>query len=200
MNLNRARMPRLSASALAVMASMLTPVWAAAIDTGVPDLKVRWDNTIKYGAGFRLKDPSQSVAASAVQPNVDAGDMAFKQGLINNRIDILSELDASYKNFGARVSGAAWYDSVYRQNSNDYPAGGAPNTLSAAGGGPNNVFTPQTRRLMGQKPSSRTPSSMARPSSATASSACAPVATPSSTARPSSWAPTASPTPRHPWT
>lgn len=151
MNLNRARMPRLSASALDVMASMLTPVWAAAIDTGVPDLKVRWDNTFKYGAGFRMKDPSQSVAASAEQPNVDAGDMAFKKGLINNRIDILSELDASYKNIGMRVSGAAWYDSVYRQNSNDYPAGGAPNTLSAVGGGPNNVFTPQTRRLMGQK-------------------------------------------------
>lgn len=151
MNLTRARTPRLSASALAVMASMLTPVWAASIDTGVPELKVRWDNTFKYGAGFRLKDPSQTVAASAEQPNVDAGDLAFNRGLINNRIDILSELDASYRNVGMRVSGAAWYDDVYRQSSNDYPAGGAPNTLSAAAGGPNNVFTPKTRRLMGQK-------------------------------------------------
>ncbi|MCH8179731.1 MAG: DUF1302 family protein [Proteobacteria bacterium] len=151
MNLTRARTPRLSASALAVMASMLTPVWAASIDTGVPELKVRWDNTFKYGAAFRLKDPSQTVAASAEQPNVDAGDLAFNRGLINNRIDILSELDASYRNVGMRVSGAAWYDDVYRQSSNDYPAGGAPNTLSAAAGGPNNVFTPKTRRLMGQK-------------------------------------------------
>lgn len=116
------------------------------------DLKVRWDNTIKYSAGFRVDNPSQGVAASFANPNVDAGDLDFNKGLINNRIDWLSELDMSYKSVGARISGAAWYDSVYNRSGNAYPGSVPfPNTISALTGGPNNVFTPATKNLMGRK-------------------------------------------------
>jgi hypothetical protein len=35
-------------------------------------------------------------------------------GYVNNRIDLLSEFDASYRNYGMRISGAAWYDDGMR--------------------------------------------------------------------------------------
>lgn len=139
---------RLSALSCAALAALAQPAGAATIDTGSTDFKLRWDNTVKYGVAYRLREPSQDVAVSALNPNVDAGDLALGKGLINNRLDILSELDASYQGFGARVSAAGWYDAVYRESSNDYPASGnAPNSLTTANG----QFTPETRRLMGRK-------------------------------------------------
>jgi len=142
---HHAAIPAAVATLLGLLA-LAGPAGAVTINTGDSDFKLRWDNTVKYGAAFRLRDPSQEVAVSAANPNVDAGDLAFKKGLINNRVDLLSELDASYQGFGARVSGVAWYDQVYRQSSNDYPAGNPPNTLST----PNGQFTPETRKLMGK--------------------------------------------------
>lgn len=125
---------------------------AGTIETGQPDLKVRWDNTFKYSAALRVKDPSQNVAASYVNPNVDAGDLALDKGLINNRVDWLTELDVAYQGMGARVSAAAWYDSVYNKDGNNFPVSiPFPNTASALAGGPNNVFTPAAKKLMGRK-------------------------------------------------
>ncbi|HJV01093.1 MAG TPA: DUF1302 domain-containing protein [Burkholderiaceae bacterium] len=125
---------------------------AGTIETGQPDLKVRWDNTFKYSAALRVKDASQNVAASYVNPNVDAGDLALDKGLINNRVDWLTELDVAYQGMGARVSAAAWYDSVYNKDGNNFPVSiPFPNTASALAGGPNNVFTPEAKRLMGRK-------------------------------------------------
>jgi len=139
--------PGLSILTAAILAAVAQQAAAVTINTGDSDFKLRWDNTVKYGAAFRLKEADASVATPTTQPNVDAGDMAFKKGLINNRLDLLSELDASYQGFGARVSGAAWYDQVYRESSNDYPAAGyPPNTLST----PNGQFTARTRKIMGR--------------------------------------------------
>lgn len=143
------------ATAVAIALASVLPVkavWAVEFDTGNPDIKARWDNAFKYTAGQRLKDPDQRVAVSFANPNVDAGDLNLKKGLINNRIDWLTELDISAKNFGARVSAAAWYDSVYNKDSTDFPASiPIPNTLGAANGGPNNRFTDPTKRVMGRK-------------------------------------------------
>lgn len=142
------RATRLSFVTAAVLVALAPPARAVNFDTGDSDLKLRWDNTVKYGAAWRLKEADASVATPTTQPNVDAGDMAFGKGLINNRVDLLSEFDARYQAFGARVSGAAWYDDVYRQDHNDYPAAGyPPNAL----GTPNGQFTPATRKLMGRK-------------------------------------------------
>jgi hypothetical protein len=140
---------RVIAAALATI-SPVSSALAFSFDTEDPDLKVRWDNTIKYNAGFRVKNPSQDVAATAGNPNVDGGDLNFKRGMINNRLDLLSELDVAYRRFGARLSGAAWYDAEYRKSSNDYPtAVPVPNNIAAMVGGKNNVFSPATKREMG---------------------------------------------------
>ncbi len=88
-------------------------------DTGNPDLRMRWDNTLKYSAAFRVKDRSDLLVADV---NYDDGDRNFDKGLISNRFDWLTEFDLRYKNVGARVSGAAWYDTIYNQsNDNDSP-------------------------------------------------------------------------------
>lgn len=146
-----------SAGGVAVMTSIaimmqMGQARAATIETGQPDLKVRWDNTFKYSAAFRVKDASQDVAASYANPNVDAGDLSLDKGLINNRVDWLTELDVSYQGLGARVSAAAWYDTVYNKSSNDFPTTiPFPNTAGALAGGANNVYTPAAKRLMGRK-------------------------------------------------
>jgi len=144
---------RATAIAVALGAVLPVPVaYAFEFDTGVPDLKVRWDNTLKYTAGWRVKDPDQQVAVSQTNPNVDFGDLNFDKGLINNRVDLLSEFDISTKNLGARVSATAWYDDVYNKDSTDFPASNPiPNTTAALLGGPNNRFPEGTKRLMGRK-------------------------------------------------
>ncbi|MES2262648.1 MAG: DUF1302 domain-containing protein [Pseudomonadota bacterium] len=117
--------------------------WAMEIDTGAPDLKLSWNNTVKYNAAFRLKERA---AGLLVDANMDDGDRNFGKGLISNRVDLLSELDLAYRNSGLRVTGAAWYDTVYnRDNDHDSPA-----SASQASTG-YRQFTSATRDLHGRK-------------------------------------------------
>lgn len=115
---------------------------AAEIDTGNPDLKVRWDNTFKYSTAYRVKQRSPLLVSDA---NLDDGDRNFGKGLISNRLDLLSEVDVTYKSVGVRTSAAAWYDAVYnRRNDNDSPS--TSNSFSK----PHNEFPDATRRLHGR--------------------------------------------------
>lgn len=115
------------------------------VDTGESGVKVTWDNTVKYSTAWRMKNPDPALTRN---PNMDDGDRNFKKGLISNRLDLLSELDIAYKNVGARVSGAAWYDSEYlRSNDNPgFPGGAFPNQLSVG----SNQFTQATRDIHGK--------------------------------------------------
>ncbi len=114
------------------------------VDTGNPDFKLRWDNTVKYSAAWRTQNPSSKLTQGQVALNQDDGDRAFNKGLISNRTDILSELDLSFQSFGARLSGAAWYDTEYQHNNdNDDPA--RANQRSVA----YDEFTDDTRHLHG---------------------------------------------------
>ena len=120
---------------------------AMEFDTGTPDLALRWDNTLKYSAAWRLKNQSPGLISA---PNVDDGDRNFDKGLISNRIDLLSELDLVYaKRYGFRLSGAGWYDQVYNEKNDNpgFPGGAFPNQQSVA----YNEFTGATRRLHGRK-------------------------------------------------
>ncbi|MNZ65832.1 hypothetical protein D3C78_840330 [compost metagenome] len=131
---------------------MCTSVNAVAFqfDTGIPELTTSWDNTLKYSNAFRLKGREGSVSGgpgtSVPNSNMDDGDRNFSTGLISSRLDLLSELDIRYQDVGARLSGAAWYDSVYNDsNDNDSPA--TANALSVS----NDHFTDDTRNLHGRK-------------------------------------------------
>jgi hypothetical protein len=134
----------IAAAAIAWILGASSSAWGAEIDLGNEDTKLRWDNTIKYSNGFRVKGKSAVLVAD---PNQDDGDRNFNKGLISNRLDVLSELDLSYKGkLGLRLSGAGWYDDVYHKtNDNDSPA--TANNSSV----PYNEFNQRTRGLHGGK-------------------------------------------------
>jgi len=128
--------------ATAVAGAIAPVAHAFEIDTGTP-ARVHWDNTIKYSAARRVATPSPTLLANI---NGDDGDRNLDTGLISNRLDLLSELDVTYKSMGMRVSGAAWYDALYnRPNVNNSPA--TVNSISV----PPNEFTESTKDLHGKR-------------------------------------------------
>jgi hypothetical protein len=153
--------------ALAVAAALALPAAVHAFDIALPadsDLKLRLDLTPKYSAGYRLNDPSAALTRFdvAVDPgttNEDDGDHNFKKGLISSRFDLLGELDLTGPNFGARVSGSAWRDSVYLRRSSyqgtPIYAGGTPlgvttSTSNNFSDQEANEFLPDTERQHGR--------------------------------------------------
>jgi hypothetical protein len=116
------------------------------IETGNPDVKVHWDNTVAYTAAWRVRQPSATlIDASPTAINQDDGDRSFRRGLVTSRFDLYSEIDVSYRNFGVRASGAAWNDDVYNHaNDNDSPFTFNPVSV------PHDRFTGATRDLLGR--------------------------------------------------
>jgi len=130
------------AVAIALSALFASAAQAFEIDTGNDDLKARWDNTVKYSVGVRTKSQNGQLTSDA---NLDDGDRNFKSGhLISNRFDLLSEFDLNYQNVGMRVSGAAWYDTVYNRSTSN----NSPFTANAV---PYNEFPRDTRDLHGRQ-------------------------------------------------
>lgn len=86
------------------------------IDGGSPDLKMRWDNTVRYNLSRRMEAIDPMIGNNST---TDESDNKFGKGsIVNNRVDLLSEFDLVYKgNMGARVTGAAWYDRGYSDQS-----------------------------------------------------------------------------------
>jgi len=129
-----------------------TAAQALELETGVSGLTARWDNTVKYSAGYRLKDADPTLASDANQGD---GDTNFaKKGLISNRLDWLTELETSYDGFGARLSGAAWYDTVYNQKNKNATGGGfLPPTglVNSTQVSSDDEFTPYTKNVHGGK-------------------------------------------------
>ena len=119
----------------ALGALALQPAQAIEFDTGNPDAVLRWDHTIRYNYGVRMKDRD---AALIGNPAMDDGNRNFAKGqAVTNRVDLFSELDLIVdKKYGFRVSAAAWNDSAYGNLATDannaayYNGSGGPNYLS----------------------------------------------------------------------
>jgi len=137
------RLCRNASWAVAAFCVLVPNAGVRAADLGdVDGWDVRWDNTVRYTAAFRLFRQSDALIAD---PNADDGDRNFSPGLVSNRFDLLSELDVSKGNFGLDVSADGWYDTVYHQtNHNDSPATFNPYTV------PHNHFTHATEILQGE--------------------------------------------------
>ena len=131
-----------SLSAIAVAAILVSmPVQAAELYSG-DGFDIRWDNTLRYSAAFRISPRNPKLLAD---PNGDDGDRDFAPGLISNRLDLLSTLDISRGDFGVHVSVAAWYDTVYHART----ANNSPQTYNPISV-PNTQFATSVRNLMGQ--------------------------------------------------
>ncbi|WP_182915844.1 DUF1302 domain-containing protein [Massilia cavernae] len=107
---------------------------AVSIETGNPDVSLRWDNGIRYNLGMRTESPDRRIAT---HPNYDESDAKFKSGdVVSNRVDLLTEIDFAYKkDIGFRVSASAWYDQAYRddaiRSNSEVAAAGFPNSYSS---------------------------------------------------------------------
>lgn len=123
---NRWRRRALSA-ALAAMGAIAGSVAAFEIDTGNPDVEVRWDNTVRYNLGVRAQSQDSAILGN---PNADDGDRNFKNGsVVTSRFDLLTEFDVVWrKNYGVRLSAAGWWDPAY--NNLDDTSTATANTLS----------------------------------------------------------------------
>ncbi len=112
-------MARSSSPAVLVLAAALLapalPARARDVPLGVPDLALRFDNTLRYNLGLRTDPVNAKIAAN---PVFTEGETSVRQGgLSTDRLDLLSELDLAWLDrAGARVSAAAWYDDVYRDH------------------------------------------------------------------------------------
>ena len=113
---------RLSAIAAATVAATLGAGSALAfeIDTGNPDLTLRWDNTPRANFAWRVEGRDQKIGNTAI---ADEGTYSFDKGdMVAQRLDWLTELDVVYKQrFGARFSAAGWVDGAYDDNSRSNP-------------------------------------------------------------------------------
>jgi hypothetical protein len=125
-----------------VLALGVPSVPAFNIDTGNPDWRIDWDNTLTYSTVYRLNDQDDEYLTD---PNMDDGNRNFDKGFVMNRLDLFSELDISYKRFGVRFSGAGWYDHFYNQ-SNDNDSPGTVNQVSKN----HDEFSDDTRDLHGR--------------------------------------------------
>ncbi len=140
--MKRMRMPNTLLVLMLALALLPWQVEAFQFDSGNSDLRIRWDNTAKYSAAYRLKEQSDTLTADA---NYDDGDRNFDKGLVSNRLDWLSELEASLPYGGIRVSGAGWYDQVYNEK-NDNDSALTNNSTSVD----HDEFTDETRELHGK--------------------------------------------------
>ncbi len=122
------------------------------LDSGNPDLSLRFDNTVKASTMYRLRDADPTLTQSfnaqgaAQALNFNAGDQNFsKRGFVSERVDLLSEFDAVYQGrFGLRVSAAGWYDRAYQRGTD------APNDPTN-GQSPYNQFADDTQQESGRK-------------------------------------------------
>jgi hypothetical protein len=106
--------------ALAAALCAIGTAQAAEIAVANPDLVIRFDNTVKYNYGYRVKGQDAALLKSV---NFDDGDRNFDKGVVSNRIDWLSELDVVFeKRMGLRISAAAWFDQAYSHLDNNNPA------------------------------------------------------------------------------
>ncbi len=131
--------PRAVALAAAVVAF---GAQAVEIDTGSPDLTLRWDNTLRLNYAQRVEERDSKIGNSVL---ADEGDYSFDKGdAVAKRIDLLSELDLIYKKrYGARLSATAWYDAAYGDKSKSNPNAPLAGIPSYVG----NQYSATTKRL-----------------------------------------------------
>jgi hypothetical protein len=122
------------AAAVLVLAAPGGSLGARELDVGVPDLELRLDGTLRYNLGVRAEPVDARIGAN---PVFTGGETSVAQGgITTNRLDLLLELDLAWRaRYGARVSGAGWYDEAYRNRtamrSPAVAAAGFPSTYVA---------------------------------------------------------------------
>jgi len=172
----------LAGSLCAIAAAAALPAHAGSFEFG-DETTLDYKATANYGLAIRTRDPDQRLINAPVeefqsylfpsvpdgQPaqvfrferqglsqsmNSDDGDRNFKKGsLIHNRLSVYGELQLHHRDYGAVLSGSAFYDDVYHhKNDNDAPD--TVNKMGADGRTPDpdyRKFTSETRFRDGRR-------------------------------------------------
>ncbi|MBA3028477.1 MAG: DUF1302 domain-containing protein [Desulfobacteraceae bacterium] len=93
---------------------------AFTINPDTPDLKLTWNNSLRYNGAMRMQARDPIIANNA---QFDQGDALFgRYRTITNRLDWLSEFDLAYRRqYGLRVSATGWYDTAYGRKGRSNP-------------------------------------------------------------------------------
>lgn len=139
---NSRQIPLRPVAAALAAALAAAPAWGFEIDTGNPDLQLRWDNTVRLNLATRVESRDDKIGNSAV---TDEGTYSFDKGdMVAQRLDLLTEFDLVYrKSLGFRVSAAGWYDAAYDSTSRSNPNPPLSNIPSYA----NHEYSPYTKRF-----------------------------------------------------
>lgn len=135
---------RTAAINAAVVAALAAANVATAFEvkTGVEDLQMRFDNTLRYNLGLRTQKQDSAILGNV---NADDGDRDFGNGsVVTNRLDLLTEFDVVWqRKYGFRVTAATWGDQAYSSldNQNTLTANTLVNGLPSAG-----TLSPYTKR------------------------------------------------------
>ena len=127
--------------AATTLLAVSTSAWSGDLyaDKGID---LRWDNTLRYSNAIRISSQNGTLLS---HPNADDGDRDFSTGLVSDRFDLESKLDLAYGDFGFHASAAGWYDTVYRNHTDNK----SPATYNATTV-PSSSFAPAVRDLEGQ--------------------------------------------------
>ena len=114
---------KLSTMMLAVGPALLLSNHAGAVSFDLSeDVTLAWDTRATYSVGYRLDDPDDgNIAAPSV--NNDDGNRNFDKGLMQNRLNIITEFDLNFGDSGIFVRGNAFYDDVYQNSTARYSNG-----------------------------------------------------------------------------
>ena len=88
----------------------------------VRDLQGIYNGRLSYGALYRLNDQDSDLIAiasdgNARTSNTDDGNLNYNKGLVSNTVRATGEVALRWRQFGAYVRGAAFYD--FENQSND---------------------------------------------------------------------------------
>ncbi len=158
---NPVRLGARAATCFACTMAVSSPLWAGSFKLG--PLDGEWQMQGSYVYSIRTENPHPGVVATGGRKEVEApewlkwpesnnfddGDRNFdKWDAVNNRATLLGELQLKWgPDFGMLVRGDAFYDMVYRQDTN---ANDSPESISTSQD-PYNSFTDEARFFSGKR-------------------------------------------------
>ena len=139
--------PRVAGFTLAGLLPLLGGVEVEAVEFSFADdeIKGSFDTTLSYGQLWRVQGQDKTND----DVNINDGNRNFDTGLVSEVYKVTSDLEVSYKNYGAFIRGSAFYDTRIMDKRTDYS--GSNNPSQPSQNFPNNdSFTYDTRHSAGR--------------------------------------------------
>jgi hypothetical protein len=139
--------PRVAGFTLAGLLPLLGGVEVEAVEFSFADdeIKGSFDTTLSYGQLWRVQGQDKTND----DVNINDGNRNFDTGLVSEVYKVTSDLEVSYKNYGAFVRGSAFYDTRIMDKRTDYSGSNSPSQPSQ-NFPDNDSFTYDTRHSAGR--------------------------------------------------